>query len=59
MTNEEFKLGAPVQATLYDGTVKDGVLKGIYQDQQGKTQVTVEYEQPVESTFDLDKVTLK
>lgn len=57
MVKEDFKLDATVEAKLCDGSTKQGVLKGLYKDSAGKVQVTVQYEQPVENTFDLENVT--
>lgn len=44
---------------MKNGTTKQGILKGIYEYSTGKVQAMVQYEQPVENTFDLENVTLK
>lgn len=59
MTKEDFKLGVAVDVKMCDGSTKEGVLKGIYEDSKGNVQATVEYEQPNESTFALEDITLK
>lgn len=56
MTQEDFKMDAPVKVTDCNEQEINGTLVGISKDQSGNILATVRYMTPQDGTFPLEKI---
>lgn len=56
MEANEIKINQDVKVTLADGVVKQGKVKGLFEDAAGNVNVTVEYLMPTRKDFAINKV---
>jgi hypothetical protein len=59
MDGKTLTVGTPVTVALCDNKTVEGVVKGVYEDREGKITATVEYMAPTTNTFPADNLTAR